>query len=110
MHLTNLTDLCIFFGAATPANLNRRVYSETACGASISIQTPDGAWLTDEDDSRWNTITEIVAFSFHAIVEGSDAEFSSATIPLPTNDRAVRRVLQWLEQEAATAWKQANAE
>jgi hypothetical protein len=35
--ITNMQDLCDHFGAEHPAGLNRRLYKDTACGASISV-------------------------------------------------------------------------
>jgi len=36
--ITNFKDLCQFFSADSPAELNRRVYKGTDCGASISVR------------------------------------------------------------------------
>jgi hypothetical protein len=37
MAIANLSDLYVLFGAESFADLNRRVYKDTSCGASISI-------------------------------------------------------------------------
>ena len=36
--IRNLTDLCAYFGADSPSSLNRRLYKDTDCGASISVR------------------------------------------------------------------------
>ncbi len=36
-YIRTLSELCDYFGADTPVGLNRRIYKDTDCGASISV-------------------------------------------------------------------------
>jgi hypothetical protein len=42
--ITNLQDLCDYFSADSPAQLNRRIYKGTECGASISVHLTSEAY------------------------------------------------------------------
>lgn len=49
--IKNFTDLCAYFYADTPAGLNRRIYKDTGCGASVSVRVQNPAALKVTGDS-----------------------------------------------------------
>jgi hypothetical protein len=105
--IRTLQDLIDHFGADDVTRLNRAVYRGTDAGASISVQTPDGAWHDNGDD--WSAITEIVAFKIQTIVEGSDYEVNMMDpFVLPVTVAAVNRWIEELEVEATRLWEEAN--
>jgi len=104
--IRNLQDLLNHFGAETPSGLNRRIYKDTASGASISVQTPDGKWHHNGQD--WSKIRQIVAFTIQSIVEGSDAEVSSAPFVLPVTTAEVDHWIADMEEETDRLWHEAN--
>lgn len=106
--LRSLEDLLDYFAADRPQSLNRRIYKDTECGASISVQTPDGVWHHDGQD--WSGITEIIAFTIQTIVEGSDAEINSNIFTFPVLTTAVDRWIEYMEEQADAIWCEANAE
>jgi hypothetical protein len=101
--IKNLADLCNYFGAEEPRSLNRRVYKDTACGASISLQLADGRWLHN-GGRGWETLprsTPILGFTIQTIIEGSDATIDSPVFPLPVRESEVREWIADMEAEAA---------
>ena len=99
------------FDAESPARLNRRLYKDTACGASISIQLRGGDWIHN-GDPRWEELTGaelLVAFTIQTIVEGSDAEVNSAPFVLPVTTQEVTDWIADMEAEADRLWDEANA-
>lgn len=106
--IRSLRDLCRYFSADDPTQLNRRIYKGTDCGASISVQTPDGKWHHCGED--WSGIKRIVAFTIQTIVEGSDAEVNSDEFTLPVTCEEVDRWVQDMEAEASRIWDEANRE
>jgi hypothetical protein len=49
--IKNFEDLCNHFGADEPAGLNRRIYKDTGCGASISVRVVNPAAIQVEGDT-----------------------------------------------------------
>ena len=105
--IRNLEELCDYFGAEAPARLNRRIYKDTSCGASISVQTPDGVW--HHNGSDWSGVSAIVAFTIQTIVEGSEACVDSDQFTLPVAEAEVAAWIVEMEAEAEELWKEANA-
>ena len=108
--IRSLSQLCAYFGADEPRNLNRRIYKDTECGASISLQLANGSWLHN-GDRRWETLhrtTPILGFTVQTIIEGSDATVESPVFTLPVKQRTLRVWMQELEYEAERLWKEAN--
>jgi hypothetical protein len=106
--ITTLVELCAHFDADEPRSLNRRLYKDTDCGASISVQTLDGVWHHNGED--WNGIATIQAFTIQSIVEGSDAEVNSGTFTLPVEALEVDEWIDYMEEETERLWNEANAE
>lgn len=104
--IKTLQDLCKFFSADSPDLLNRRIYKGTACGAWISVRTPDGEWHDCGDD--WSAITEIDAFKIGTIVEGSDADVVGDDFELPVSTARVDGWIEEMESEATHLWENAN--
>jgi len=104
--IANLSDLCEYFSADEPRQLNRRIYKDTVCGASISVKTPDGQW--HHNGENWSEIKEIVAFTIQTIVEGSDATVDSDEFVLPVKHSEVVAWMSYMENEAARLWDEAN--
>ena len=110
--IRSLRQLCAYFGADTPRSLNRRVYKDTECGASISLQLQDGSWLHN-GQAGWDTLdikARIQGFTLQTIVEGSDAEVNSDTFYLPVRESEVKAWLADMEAEADQLWHEANDE
>jgi hypothetical protein len=109
--IRSLADLCNYFGAEEPRSLNRRIYKDTECGASISLQLANG-WLHN-GDRRWETLprsTPILGFTLQTIVEGSEATVDSPVFALPVRESEVREWIADMEAEAARLWDAANPE
>lgn len=104
--ITTAQDLLDFWSADSLETLNRRVYKSTDCGASVSVQTPDGAWHHNGQD--WAGIDTIVAFTLQTIVEGSDATVDSEPFVLPVLRATVDEWIQYMEAEATRLWNEAN--
>jgi len=49
--IKNFEDLCSHFGADEPAGLNRRIYKDTGCGASISVRVVNPTAIQVEGDT-----------------------------------------------------------
>jgi len=108
--IRNLSDLCAFFCADTPASLNRRIYKGTACGASISLELPD-RWIHNGDrDPAWATVTdaECTGFTIQTIVEGSDATVDSEPFRFPVTVANLDGWIEYMENEANSLWHEAN--
>lgn len=105
--IANLDQLCTYFGADDPTLLNKAIYKGTSCGASISVQTPDGEWHHNGQD--WTGITSITAFTLQTIVEGSDVTVDSDEFTLPVYESAVAAWMEEMEKEADFYWKRDNA-
>lgn len=104
----SLADLLEFFGADTAQSLNRRVYKDTVCGASISVLATDGKWYHTGRD--WTGVTEIRRFTIQTIVEGSDVTVDSDEFVLPVRVKSVREWVEFMEAEANRLWEEANPE
>lgn len=111
--IENLAQLCDFWSVEHPAGLNRSVYKNTACGASLSL------YLTADEDSaihngseRWpelETTTEAHGFSIQTIVEGGN-DIDGDIMPFPV---AVSELEQWLEELeglASAEWDRVNVD
>lgn len=108
--IKSLADLCNYFGADEPRSLNRRLYKDTDCGASISLQLADGRWLHN-GDRRWETLprsTPVLGFTIQTIVEGSEATVDSPTFALPVRESEIREWIADMEAEASRLWAEAN--
>lgn len=105
--IRSLEDLCAFFGARDAINLNRRVFMDTKCGASISVQTPDGKWHHNGQD--WSQVSEVIAFTIQTIVEGCDREVNSDPFMLPVLESCLEAWLENMEAQASTIWEEANS-
>lgn len=109
--IATLADLVAHFGADDARGLNRRLYKDTACGASISLMLPDGEWLHNGLNlDGWAAVTEIRGFTIQTIVEGSDATVDSSLFELPVKAKDVSHFVQQMENEAARLWDEANVE
>jgi hypothetical protein len=107
--IRTLTDLTRYFDADTPSDLNRRLYKDTDCGASISILTDDGTWLHNRLNlDGWKTVRAIRAFTIQTIVEDSDAEVNSPPFVLPVAEAEVDAWIKEMEREAARLWDEAH--
>lgn len=108
--IDNLEELLNYFGLTVDQiNLfNKYLYKGTTCGASISIETPDGEWHHNGDN--WTGITEAVAFTIQTIVEGSDATVDSEIFEFPVAMSKIDTWLQDMEAEARYLWEIANYE
>jgi hypothetical protein len=110
--ITDFKSLLAYWGADTCASLNRRVYKNTSCGASLSIQLADGEWIHN-GDPRWQTLTGLEAlacFTVQTIVEGSEATVDSGKIRFPVTINHLENILKEIEEEAARLWSEANEE
>jgi hypothetical protein len=108
--IRSLRELCDYFGADTPAGLNRRIYKDTACGASLSLLLSDDTWLHN-GDQRLRSLdveTPITGFTIQTIVEGSDATVDSDTFVLPVRQSEVKHWIADMEAEADRLWHEAN--
>lgn len=91
-------DLCAYFGVLRPrcegwfARLDRAVYKDTACGASLTIKV-EGKWHTEVEAHG-----RIEAVRFHSIVEGFEVEVDSPVLPCPANKHALSALLRDLDQ------------
>jgi hypothetical protein len=101
--IRSLKDLVEHFDAENAQDLNRRIYKDTDCGAHISVRTPDGKWHHNGDN--WSKIKEINAFTIGTIIEGSDAEITSAPFFLPVPVASVDHWISNMEHEADDLWK-----
>lgn len=125
-YITSMEDLCEHFDADSPTGLNRRIYKDTACGASISVL------IAPEDESEFGdlrsfeepywiyngerafdyltTASRLKAFTIQTIVEGSDAIVDSEPFVLPVKTSDVQKWIDYMEAEAEMLWEEANAE
>lgn len=104
--IRSLADLMHYLGAESVQGMNRRLYKDTRCGASLSVQTPDGKWHHNGQD--WRTVREIQAFTMQTIIEGSDATVESEPFVLPVPIHAVNLWIKTMEAEARILWREAN--
>ena len=89
-------------GAETPVEFHRKVHDRTDCGASVAFIDGEGTEVSgDALSAKQNTIAYAdrhwLGVRFHAIVEGSDAEFSSDALMFPFTDEAMVKVWDRLE-------------
>ena len=118
--LRTLNDLESFFEADTAAGLNRRIYKDTACRASISLLCANVGgqktwWLHNgQDREQWEGLDapgcryEAIGFTIQTIVEGSDAEVNSDLFLFPVEVAQVDAWMVEMESEAAALWREAN--
>lgn len=110
--INSLQDLCNFLGADSPRGLNRRIYKDTDCGASLSLYLKDGTAIHN-GDSRWDTLpmgTPIRGFTIQTIVEGSDATVDSDLFWVPCPVKWVDEWIKEMESRASELWEEANHE
>lgn len=108
--IRTFADLLDHFDADSPRGLNRRLYKDTDCGASISVRPANGPWVHN-GDRKWDTMaadTPIVAFTIQTIVEGSDATVDSDEFRLPVAGADVDAWITDMEVEASLLWQEAN--
>jgi hypothetical protein len=115
--IKNIEDLLNHFGADTPGGLNRRIYKDTGCGASISLYLTDGrvfhnGWKNLE---TWPSAEEIdqtglSGFTIQTIVEGSERTVDSDMFSIPCETAAVDRFVEWMEEESERIWQEDNIE
>jgi len=111
LYIRNLQDLIDYLGADSAFNMNRRIYKDTGCGASISVRRPGAGWLHNgQDRAAWEGLTEIDAFTIQTIVEGSDATVDSDEFILPVKITDVNKWMEQMEDEASRLWDEANTE
>src|SRR5919199_7023809 len=108
--INNLEELLSKFGLTLDEVdlFNKYLYKGTSCGASVSIQTPDGVWHHNGED--WTGITEAIAFTIQTIVEGSDFTVDSDPFSFPVTTKAIDDWCSYMEQEAKSLWEDANCE
>lgn len=103
--------LCSYFGVLRPSadrwyeSLNRAVYKNTACGASVSIML-GGEWFHHKDTPHGR----IEAVRFHSIVEGFEVEVDSPVLPCPANKHALSALLRDLDQAVYETLRELEAE
>jgi len=99
-----------FFDADSPRGLNRRIYKDTDCGASISIYLKDGRTIHN-GNSVWGTLTgaeKLHGFTIQTTVEGSDADVNSELFRIPCTQAEVTHWIADMEAEADRLWDDAN--
>lgn len=104
--IRSLKALCTFFGADSPNGLNYQLYKDTACGASISVLTPDCAWHHNGED--WKKVRRIIAFTLQTIIEGSDIRVESPLFVLPVTQEEISTWLQEMERQVGEMWDHEN--
>lgn len=108
--IRSLADLCEYLGADSPRDLNRRIYEDTDCGASISLYLEDGRAL----HNGWRELdtlpldTPLRGFTIQSIVEGIDATADGEMVLLPCRHRDVDVAIQWVEDEARRLWDETH--
>lgn len=110
--IRSMADLCNHFGADEPRGLNRRMFKDTDCGASISVYLKDGTAIHN-GNPQWDTLTRktpIRGFTIQTIVEGSDAEVNSDEFLVPVSIASVDAWIKDMEAEASRLWDEANTE
>ena len=89
--ITNINDLAAMLGAdPNEESIRRRVYKDTDCGASISV---------DE-----------TGVQLGSIVEGSDVEIEASFLAFPFTSDDYDDAIQYVEGEAEREWLLANGE
>jgi hypothetical protein len=122
--INNMQDLLDYFYADTPRSLNRRIYKDTACGASISVliapEDPDEfgdlpsfqpPFWVHNGEGAWDYLTpacRLKAFTIQTIVEGSDATVDSLPFVLPVETAEVDKWIEDMEAQADELWREAN--
>lgn len=106
--IRNLADLCAYIGTDRPDDLNRRIYKDTNCGASISLYF-DWREALHYGAPGWDAITTntrgVIGFTIQTIVEGSDATVDSDLFRFPVAAQDVDRWVDYMEAEAVSLWK-----
>lgn len=112
LDLDGLLDFCC---ADEPRLLNKRIYKATACGASISLILRPGTGFgycgrLHNGFKDWDKATNdnVIGFTIQTIVEGSDATVDSDDFIFPVTKDEVDEWVQYMEDEAAFLWKEAN--
>jgi hypothetical protein len=103
-----IDDLRDYLGADSYQGMNHRIYKDTDCGASISVQTWDGEWYHNGQD--WSGVSTLRAFTIQTIVEGSDATVDSGVFTVPCKAREVTQWIAEMERESKSLWDEANNE
>ena len=100
-YITSMQDLCDHFGAEEPAGLNRRIYNDTACGASISVcvrnphdTQPDRIEMVVKPSTYQRGERELPCLEIESVVVGD------RPIPRYLGDhlREAYRDCQWFEE------------
>lgn len=110
-YIFNMSDLCAFFGADNPQGLNRRIYKDTDCGASISLYLINGKqYHNGENWNRLNFDSLLHSFTIQTIIENSDATVDSDAFVLPVKKADVDKWMEYMESEADYLWREANTD
>ena len=126
--IKNLKDLCRFFGADEPCDLNRTIFDNTSCGASLSLYLKDGTvlhngakgWTSREvvrnkrgamTGTRTVSIpdtTPIKGFTVQTIIEGSEATVDSDLFWVPCPEKWVKEWMEEMEARATDLWHETH--
>lgn len=136
-YIIDLVGLCGWLSAEYPSQLNKRIYSATKCGASLSLYCGQGDddMIHCGDNDGWadmdavfdrmvrptslaEVMVDMVAvkdmvpygFSIQTIVEGSDATVDSGVMSFPILKSRVQSWIDEMESEAHFLWVEANGE
>jgi hypothetical protein len=115
--INTLSDLCAMLGVEekniTANRLSRRIYKDTNCGASISVQcmVDDMPVWFHNGDSTILDGKKLVGFTIQTIVEGVEATVDIAFMPVGTTTTGqVREWIKDMESEASRLWDEAISE
>lgn len=100
--IATVGDLASFLGAEGIQGMNRRLYKDTRCGASISLIGYQREWHNGQDWSEVEAEPRLAyGFTIQTIVEGSDATVDSDLFRFPVKAREVRQWITEMEAQAA---------
>lgn len=107
--IRTMADLCNHFGGNGPSGMERRVYKDTACGASISLLS-GGQWV-HSGSREMAALTEdspLEGFTIQSIVEGIEATADGAPVYVPCLKSDVEAAVRWVEEEADRLWSETH--
>lgn len=101
MHIHTIGDLRAYLGATgtSATSLSRRLYKDTACGASVSFLPVGGEWHHNGDTEEFPEDTPLAEVILGTIVEDTDAEWS-ITLPAGATEDEYERAIADLESYA----------
>lgn len=103
---STIWDLLNEHGTTTPSGFAKEAYRRTPCGVSTTFLVPDDC--DDSDEAIEADPDAIVGVVFGAIVEGSDAEFSTDPLRFPFTDKDLAEAWDYLEEMTDDARSEAN--